>query len=1202
MLQEEVFDFLVDLRSEETLNELFSRLGYTFVRRNEGDRYFSTSNWTDSARESLAEAPSKLFRAGAGNEFGVAYCQLRGSRLLVGQERRIISQLQSKNNFSRGLFIFSNNDRDRWHFVNVRQEADEERRSLQRRITVGPEERHRTASERIVKLKLDASDTRLSALEIQNRHNEAFDVEQVTKKFFGDYTAVYFALQDDLTEQTGDRRWAHDYSLQLVNRMMFLYFIQRKRWLGDDPEFMQGLWHAYRLSGRPEDSFFKDWLKVLFFESFNGRFHGGHRHFPAEIQEVLATAPYLNGGLFTENDLDQQYSFEISDSRFKTILDLLEHYNFTISEDSPLDQEVAVDPEMIGKVYESLVNVEETAADERSAAGIFYTPRTEIDLMCRLSLVDHLANHLGEDRKNLLYEVVFAIEPDYKDGADQQVADEGLWAELDSRLQEITVVDPACGSGSFLVGMLQVLDDLQERAARQLGREEESYDRRKRIIGQSLYGVDVMDWAVRVAELRLWLSLIIETELSRDELHVREEPLLPHFTFKLRPGDGLVQEVGGINLGHMRSDLATSPTLKGKITTLKNEKLKFYNNDPDRKFRAADQLRQEERNLFLEILDARRREIQNKVADLNHRIANPTEELQLEGMASPASSQLDLNTATLEAEVRDLQEDLDRTTRAQQAIRPDTPVPFVWDIAFVEVFEGEDRGFDIVVGNPPYVDQTKIADPRLAPEEITTTNKKEYKAKLARSVYQTFPDFFRYNFVEDEPARKLNGNTDLYVYFYFLGLSLLNRKGSFCFITSSSWLDAGYGKDLQEFLLKNCHVKMVLDNTKRSFASAAVNTVITLFSTPQETRDAAFRKTARFVMFTVPFEHVLDPVIFEELEEYENRATTLEYRIRPVNQQTLFENGAEVLAAEGNGSVLDSPSTSINPDNYIGNKWGGKYLRAPDIYWRVLAKAADKLFRLDEISDNSLQRGTTTGANEFFYLNDDQVYEWGIEEEFLKSVIKSPKECKRTRIDGSNLKMKLFVCDATKRELKGTAALEYLKWGESQNLHKRPTLRGRRQWWTVPLISGNSVYVKEGHDTWTAFHNPDNHPVDCRLYCANLPISTLLYLNSPMGGLLFEIYNRAGLGEGARSLMVADYAQIPSLMLPDRALNGAKELLDSVSSLPPRELSEPQNDEWSELDRFVFDALNLTQNERDAVYEGVVDIVEERLKRAASLI
>jgi hypothetical protein len=106
------------------------------------------------------------------------------------------SQLQSKNNFARGLFVFSNEVRDRWHFVNVRHEAGEDHRSIRRRMTVGPEERLRTASERIAKMRLGAGAARTSALEIQNLHNDALDVEQITKRFFDDYTKAHFDLQE----------------------------------------------------------------------------------------------------------------------------------------------------------------------------------------------------------------------------------------------------------------------------------------------------------------------------------------------------------------------------------------------------------------------------------------------------------------------------------------------------------------------------------------------------------------------------------------------------------------------------------------------------------------------------------------------------------------------------------------------------------------------------------------------------------------------------------------------------------------------------------------------------------------------------------------------------------------------------------------------------------------------------------------------
>lgn len=242
-------------------------------------------------------------------------------------------------------------------------------------------------------------------------------------------------------------------------------------------------------------------------------------------------APYLNGGLFEQNDLDRKYEATIGDSQFEQIFRFLEKYNFTISEDTPLDQEVAVDPEMIGKVYESLVNVSEEA-DERGDAGIFYTPRVEIDLMCRLALVSWLTNQLGDRHKSLLYRLVFAFEPEDKRRADADVAALDLWPRLNELLRAVTVVDPACGSGSFLVGMLYILDDLLARADTQLGVEETAYERKKRIVGSSLYGVDVMAWAVHVAELRLWLQLVVETPFT-NPAELKFRPLLPNLSFNL---------------------------------------------------------------------------------------------------------------------------------------------------------------------------------------------------------------------------------------------------------------------------------------------------------------------------------------------------------------------------------------------------------------------------------------------------------------------------------------------------------------------------------------------------------------------------------------------------------------------------------------------------------------------------------------------
>lgn len=649
----------------------------------------------------------------------------------------MVNQLLKEHPY--GLFIFSNDTQDRWHFINVKYDTATEKRRLFRRISIGPEDRLRTAAERIAMLDLQSIQPDMFGippLTIQSKHDEAFDVEAVTKQFFGEYKAVFSFLEDYLIKQSKDRSWAHDYSLQFLNRCMFIYFIQRKGWLGNDRDFLLNFWKSYRTSGRNNDSFVEDWLKVLFFEAFCNKPVSYHKYFPSEIRDALSMAPYLNGGLFTENECDRKNKAAISDRRFEQVLKFLERYNFTIAEDSPLDKEVAVEPEMIGKVYESLVNVSEEV-DERGEAGIFYTPRTEIDLMCRLALVDNLANLLGDEKRELLYQLVFALEPDEKEDANRAVAGAKLWPALNEQLRDITVLDPACGSGSFLVGMLNILDDLQERANHQLGIKEDAFSRKKRIIGQSLYGVDAMEWACHVAELRLWLALIIDAEFTRKELHAREEPLLPYFTFKVRCGNSLVQEVGGINLGHIRESRQIPPPLKARITHLKNEKLKFYNNEMGHK--SGEQLAQEELAVFRSLLDARYARLQSDIRDKTRKLERGPEDLRirLDGTIEeqPVQAKLDFANLTKQKEV--LVAQLQSVEKARAALQTTKDVPFVWDIAFVEIFKSEKDGFDIVIGNPPYVRQEAIAAPVIGGMRITD-DKKAYKAKLAESVYQIF--------------------------------------------------------------------------------------------------------------------------------------------------------------------------------------------------------------------------------------------------------------------------------------------------------------------------------------------------------------------------------------------------------------------------------------------------------------------------------
>ena len=1179
--QQRTQDILQNFHGIEPLRRLFwSELNYD--RQNDE---IPRRDWTDTVRNALANDPILLASGGTDAAFHVIYTHLNSDRLPLTTERRIISQLLNDHPYA--LFIFSNNEQSQWHFVNVKYDTDDpKKRRLYRRITISPYEKLRTASERIAMLDLARISPILATippLEIQTSHEKSFDVEAVTNQFFKDYKSVFQNLQHDLAAQTEDRRWAHDFALQFLNRCMFLYFIQRKGWLDDDTDFLRTFWEFYQNTDIPADSFVDRWLNVLFFEAFNNKFHGGHRQFPEKIQKALAAAPYLNGGLFTENDLDRAHDFRISDLRFKVIFDFLENYNFTIAEDSPLDQEVAVDPEMIGKVYESLVNVS-PETDERGDAGIFYTPRTEIDLMCRLALVDNLAVHLGEEHKSTLYEAVFAFEPDEKTVADFRLNSANLWNPLNECLSEIAIVDPACGSGSFLVGMLHILDGLRDRADRQLGHDQFSFDRKKAIIGSNLYGVDVKEWACHVAELRLWLALIIDADIPRAELQVRNEPLLPHFSFNIRCGDSLVQEIGGMNLAQIRADFSGIPkSLKARTTRLKNEKLKFFNNDKTCRYKSEQELKQEELNLFRDLVDTHVADIKKQIGDLQELIDGPrAQQIRLDGTIEERTAhQFELEATERRKQIEAFTIDYDRLVEARGALANARTLPFVWDIAFAEIFAEDKGGFDIVIGNPPYVRQENIADPKIPREKITAANKKDYnkahKAKLARSVYQAFPRFFSYKREKDvkpeNPAaavsHKLDARSDLYIYFYFHGLSLLNPKGSFCFITSNSWLDVGYGKDLQEFTLKHCHIKQIIDNrARRSFASADVNTVICLFSAPDESRQSGLDCTARFVSFNTPFEAILDPVIFYEIETASDRGRTQEYRVDPISQMSLLEGG----------NVDASPKPK-----YTGDKWGGKYLRAPDIYWTILEKGKGKLVRLGDIAE--VRFGIKTGANEFFYLDDEDIRHWEIEEEFLKPVIKSPRECKSILIDPSRLKFKLFMCNKDSEDLKDTAALEYIEYGESRGFNQRPSCNGRARWWNLgerqtPYLSFNYLISSTARTLWVpegcyASDNFQEIHTD-----SDLTSSLCVSLNSSLFQLMVNMAGRSNFGGGLLKIQTYEVAEL--LCLDPNKVAFEDETIFTSSSW---EMLQPSGDRRT-LDALIFDALNLTQGERDAVYEA----------------
>lgn len=1073
----------------------------------------------------------------------------------------------------------------------------------------------------------------LSNRDVWKLWKKAFSVEMVTEEFFENYKEMFLMLRNELNRQGIPKKHSHEFALQFLNRIMFIYFVSKKDWL-EHTRFVGWLWNSYKKSVKiGSDEFYERWLKQIFFKAFNNK-SNEISGLPDEVVESISNSPYLNGGLFRQNEHDS-LKIRIADRMFQKIFEFFEKYNFTIKEDMPLEQEVAVDPQMIGYVYESLANVADEIYD-RNDMGIFYTPRVEVDFMCRRSLVEYLSKRLPDISKDKFYHLVFDPTED-KDKIAAYFEKEKLWPKLEDALNNLSVVDPACGSGAFLVGMMNVIAEIYRIINRYMGRNLTDFRLKSRIIQYSLYGVDVMPWAIHAAELRLWLQLIVETKFSKDEL--RKHPLLPNLNLNLRVGDSLVQEIGGMTLSARTTQL--KPHLKQRLDDLKQEKRKYFETSPNAKFRTVDEVKNEEVRLFEEIIGER---IECQESDIEVLESGIRKEKSQKNLSGESIYDLD-KIKEFEKDIAKCREEIEKLKKIRSLLKDPEKKPFVWDIDFAEIF-GDKNGFDIVIGNPPYVRQEKISPPNRLKSEVTPEDRKDYKEKLINSVKNLFP-----------VIENIDRKSDYYTYFYFHGLGLLNEKGTFTFITSNSWLDVGYGKNLQEFLCKYIPIHAIYDNPKRSFAHADVNTIIALFGAPEVKQGGGLsdwvygesssgskkawpniKHTAKFVMFKKPFEEVLSAknlieidnvaakIKGESITDYvKNVVTTHDFRIFPIVQEDLLDDGweySENRKKEKNGRFKSG--------SYEGNKWSGKYLKAPDIFYTILEKGRGKFIELGKIA--KVRRGFTTGANEFFYLDEEAQKKWKIEKEFLKPVIKSPKECESIFVDTKKLKFKVFMCNKPKSELKGTNALKYIEWGENQIIeiksggdkgkkikgyHKLETIKNRKYWYYLGSenVFESKIVLKKGYGViFTQNINPANFYVDQTFYYWNPSKHDWIYfVNSSLFNLLINLSSSEGLGEGLLRPTVEefekifvlnsdfDFSKLKNKNFFTREIKSIFQELGINPDKPIRDQEPKPLPDRAELDKIIFDELGLTKEERKEVYWSVCELVKQRIEKAKSL-
>lgn len=554
----------------------------------------------------------------------------------------------------------------------------------------------------------------------------AFSVEALSDEFFDKYREQY---ADFIQYITGKRfvkvgsKWEEkvlgepnaalmqafdhnekkirDYVKKMMGRITFLHFLQRKGWMCGDLNYMQNMFEnsAYK------NDYLDSVLEPLFFGILNTKpaerealftYYGWDKSLLNEWKDI----PYLNGGLFERDEEDEPDSVFPAEY-FAKLFQFFSEYNFTIDENDPNDAEVGVDPEMLGKIFENLL-------EDNKDKGAFYTPKEIVRYMCQESLIAYLETNTSVAKDKIRQ---FVLSPE------EGVVDipENKKPKLLTALEEVKICDPAIGSGAFPMGLLNELLHCREVLSG------EHYDRaeiKKSIIQNNIYGVDIEKGAVDIARLRFWLSIVVDEE---------EASPLPNLDYKIMQGNSLIESFMGVDLSKLTYEKEYKKD-KGEISLFDDEK---------------NRLQKTVSHLLSSYYSCsdhdRKGKLQQEISDTINK--------QLEAQAYNPEILRELRAINL-AENNKF---------------------FLWHTWFSDVFNREDKeGFDIVIGNPPYV----------------VTNKRDYP--------------------------KYKWNSDLYKMFYELGIDvLMNFSGHLCFITPKFWMLNLEDEQMRKTFSCNLEIKQI---------------------------------------------------------------------------------------------------------------------------------------------------------------------------------------------------------------------------------------------------------------------------------------------------------------------------------------------------------------------------------------------------------
>ncbi len=838
----------------DTFNSSFNEDRFRhFIRNlfNELDENKNASWITGYIKDSFKDHVKKYKRIGKykdidGNKLDVVVVHLRKESALdrarTMQRNFIASYLKTRGEKDAAVVAYFTDNTDDWRFSYIRMEyrqeitesgkikVKEEFTPRRYSFLVGKNEPNHTAQQQLFPILCDdQNNPSLSELE------KAFSVESVTKQFYQDYKGLFGKLTDELNriieKDSKIKREFNDknidtanFAKKLLGQIVFLYFLQKKGWLGvgkdekgDFKPWGTGPKNFLRQIHEKKyiryNNFLNDVLEPLFYEALaTERLSDYYSRFNCKI-------PFLNGGLFEPiGEYNwQETDILINNDLFSDIFKTFDQYNFTVREDEPLEKEVAVDPEMLGKVFENLL-----PENLRKGKGAYYTPREIVHYMCQESLINYLdtAVNIGriplaktrpaqeklfgkpdpvqlplettgyksiipkQDIENLIRKGEFAIEHDiakeegtksYKYQVPKSIRKNAKF--LDDKLAAIKICDPAIGSGAFPVGMMHEIVKARNVLTTYLeGKTKRSiYEFKRNCIQQSLYGVDIDPGAIDIAKLRLWLSLIVD----EDDYH-NIKPL-PNLDYKIMQGNSLIEEFHGISLNIEKENKSEKPLNMQLFNDNKDldKLIENLHNKQDRLFLAThpEEKKIVKRKVEDAVVEIFHYELQRRNEEYFRELRAVEDKIKIIPKKKDKKEYYDKEKAKLDKRYKfdftAMENELREMTRGNKERNF-----FPWKLYFADVFQ-KNGGFDVVIANPPYIRHEGI---------------KPLKPLL-----------------EKEFRKFYCSTADLYTYFYKRGLDLLESKGCLCFIAPNKFMRAAYGKNTRHLLTNKVTPRFIID-------------------------------------------------------------------------------------------------------------------------------------------------------------------------------------------------------------------------------------------------------------------------------------------------------------------------------------------------------------------------------------------------------